>query len=145
MSSARTRFLIDAYDIAGQRSWSDKTFGRGERLKGVLAHIRKELVEIEEHPTDESEWADLLILAIDGATRQGILASELIEAYHAKMKENRHREWPPIPEDGFPEDEAVEHVREVVTSEDGKVTTDTSYGISTDEDDEIRRLWGGCR
>ena len=138
---------ITAYDLDAQRRWSDATFGEGKRVGGVLDHIRKELVEVAEHPEDLSEWADLLILAIDGATRQGYSGAEVVKAYHTKMRENRRREWPPIPEGGFPEDQAVEHVQfevkdgfgrvlmeseEVVTSKSGRVTVDVS-GLSDDD------------
>lgn len=100
---------INRNDIYLQRKWSDETFGPGKRTKGVIAHIRKELEEVEADPTDVSEWADLLILAIDGATRQGIPGSALIEEYHRKMSENMAREWPDWRL--FSEDEPIEHIR----------------------------------
>ncbi len=43
--------------------------GPGPRTLGVVAHIRKEIVEIEDEPADMSEWADLVILALDGCWR----------------------------------------------------------------------------
>lgn len=49
--------------------FSYRTFGPGTRTAGVVAHIRKEIAEIEEEPTDLSEWADLIILAFDGHWR----------------------------------------------------------------------------
>lgn len=49
--------------------WSYRTFGPGPRTRGVVAHIRKEIDEIENEPADMSEWADLVILAIDGCWR----------------------------------------------------------------------------
>lgn len=100
---------INWTDLDGQREWSDHTFGPGERLKGVLAHIREELEEVEKEPQDISEWADLLILTIDGATRQGFSGADLIGAYHDKMFTNRTREWPDWRE--FSEDEPINHVR----------------------------------
>ena len=103
-------------DITFQRQWSDDTLGPGKRTAGVLAHIKKEVEEVAKKPTDLSEWIDLIILAIDGATRQGYTGTEVIRAYHAKMMENTLREWPPIPEGGFPEDMAVEHVRSKVSN-----------------------------
>lgn len=96
-------------DIDRQRAWSDKTFGPGERAKGVVAHIRKELAEVEADPTDIKEWVDVIILAIDGATRQGHLGRDLLNAYHDKMWENFTREWPDWRQ--FSEDEPIEHIR----------------------------------
>lgn len=100
--------ILTPLHVQRQREWSDETFGPGTRLRGVLAHIRKELAEVEEAPLDPSEWADLLILVIDGATRQGIDGEELLAAYHEKMRVNREREWPDWR--GFSPDEPIEHV-----------------------------------
>ena len=119
-------------DIAAQREWSFRTFGPGERLEGVLSHLFKELEEIGGHdtmmnivglwltkngshqdgsPKAADEWADLIILAIDGAMRQGIEPGDLLQAYHSKMQVNMHeRKWPDWRE--FGQDEAIEHVRE---------------------------------
>lgn len=102
-------------DIDSQREWSDHTFGPGERLGGVVAHIREELTEVEAEPGDIAEWADLLILAIDGATRQGFSGADLIAAYHDKMLTNRMRQWPDWRD--FSEDEPINHVRDCETPE----------------------------
>lgn len=50
--------------------WSEKTFGPGMRTEGITAHIRKELLEIEEDPNSLEEWIDVMILAFDGAWRR---------------------------------------------------------------------------
>lgn len=57
--------------IQRQRAFSQKTFGPGQRVKGLCSHIRKELREIEKAPTDLEEWIDVIILALDGAWRAG--------------------------------------------------------------------------
>lgn len=103
--------FIDALDIDAQRNWSNRTFGPGERTGGVLAHLRKELDEVAAAPDDLQEWADLLILVLDGATRRGFTGTEVINAYHTKMVENHARTWPDWR--GFSEDEPIEHVRTV--------------------------------
>ena len=54
------------------RDWGFKTFGPGERRKGVCDHIRRELAEIEARPSDPIEWADVALLASAGAWRAGI-------------------------------------------------------------------------
>ena len=54
-----------------QREWSSDTFGAEQNATGVIDHIKKELAEILESPTDAEEWADLFILAMDGLWRSG--------------------------------------------------------------------------
>jgi hypothetical protein len=92
-----------------QRDWSEKTFGPGSRAQGVVDHIRKELVEIEEDPGDLREWTDVVILALDGAWRSGASPEQIIAALVAKQKKNEGREWP----DWRTADpsKAIEHIR----------------------------------
>lgn len=104
------RPCINAEHIKRQMRWSTETFGPSSRLEGVLDHIRKELVEIVDSPGDASEWADLIILAIDGAWRQGIAPQQLLDAVWNKQAINEAREWPDWR--GLPEDRAIEHKRE---------------------------------
>ncbi len=77
-----------------QKEWSEKTFGPGARTAGVLDHIRKELFEIEAAPDDPLEWADLIILAFDGAWRAGLSPNEICEAIMIKQAINEQRDWP---------------------------------------------------
>lgn len=53
-----------------QMAFSLATFGPGERREGVIDHIRKELVEVEEGHGEAAEWVDVVILALDGLTRR---------------------------------------------------------------------------
>lgn len=94
------------------RQWefSQETFGPGPRAAGVIDHIRKELIELEENPGDLSEWIDILILAFDGALRQGFLPSQIVCALEAKQEVNENRQWPDWR--SIPEDQAIEHVRD---------------------------------
>lgn len=101
---------VQPEDVDRQRKWSDETFGPGERLGGVLAHIKEEVEEVREHPHDISEWADLLILVLDGATRQGFTGVEVLSAYHDKMERNEARTWPDWRE--FSQDQPINHVRD---------------------------------
>ena len=100
---------IDAAHLARQREWSGRTFGPGSRLNGVLDHIRKELVEIEENPTDVGEWVDVIILAFDGAWRAGWEPQQIIDAIKAKQAKNEARTWPDWRT--MSADQAIEHVR----------------------------------
>jgi hypothetical protein len=103
--------VIDAAHLERQRSWSTNTFGPGARIQGVLDHIRKELVEVEANPSDLSEWADVLILAFDGAWRAGGEPQEIIDAVIAKQTRNEGRTWPDWRTQ--PLDKAIEHDRNV--------------------------------
>lgn len=102
-------FSITAEHLARQTEFSQKTFGPGARLSGVLDHIRKELIEVEAEPQDSSEWADLVILAFDGAARQGIEPQVILDAILAKQVKNESREWPDWRTQD--PDKAIEHVR----------------------------------
>lgn len=101
---------IEADDLDEQREWSDRTFGPGRRTEGVLKHIEKEVEEVRRtNGEDLSEWIDLIILAVDGATRAGFSGEQVTLAYHQKMRENRDRRWPDWR--NFSEDEPIEHIR----------------------------------
>jgi hypothetical protein len=77
-----------------QRTFSEQTFGPGDRTAGVLDHIRKELHEIEAAPTDIEEWIDVVLLAFDGAWRSGHSPEQIVAALSAKQTKNEAREWP---------------------------------------------------
>lgn len=100
---------IDAPHIHRQRLWSHRTFGPGPRTKGIIDHMTKELREVEAAPHDLEEWADLIILAIDGAWRAGHSAQAIIDAVHAKQAKNEARTWPDWRT--FSENVAIEHDR----------------------------------
>lgn len=82
---------IDASHLAHQREWSERTFGPGPRTLGLIDHIRKELVEIEDDPFDLGEWVDVIILAFDGAWRAGWEPQQIIDAIKAKQAKNEAR------------------------------------------------------
>lgn len=104
---------LDAMDLVAhlhrQRAFSARAFGPGTRTAGVLDHIRKELKEIEAKPDDLSEWIDVVLLACDGAWRQGYSPERIAEALAAKLARNEARTWP----DWRTADpnKAIEHVR----------------------------------
>lgn len=92
-----------------QRAFSQRAFGPGKRVKGILDHIRKELAEIEANPNDVYEWIDVAILALDGAWRQGYSPHDICGAINIKMGVLESRKYPDWREKS--EDEAIEHVR----------------------------------
>ncbi|OZE03911.1 hypothetical protein CH255_19695 [Rhodococcus sp. 05-2255-2A2] len=100
---------IDVAHLKHQRDWSRETFGPGSRIEGVLDHITKEIAEVRAKPDDITEWADLAILAFDGALRQGFEPEEIIAAIKAKQTKNEGRTWPDW-RTADP-DKAIEHVR----------------------------------
>jgi hypothetical protein len=95
--------------IKRQEEWSGKTFGHGVRTKGITAHIRKELLEIEAAPKDVEEWIDVVILALDGAWRAGYSPEQICDALDAKQAKNFLRTYPMPISDDHPS----EHIREV--------------------------------
>lgn len=80
--------------LSRQANFSARTFGPGPRPKGVIAHIRKELEEIERDPEDIEEWIDVAILAFDGALRQGYSPAEVVDVLVRKQAKNEARKWP---------------------------------------------------
>lgn len=92
-----------------QREFSEKTFGPGNRAKGVVAHIRKELVEIEQDPQDLEEWIDVVLLALDGAWRTGASPEAIAAKLYFKQGKNERREWPDWRTMSL--DEPIQHVK----------------------------------
>lgn len=100
-----------------QIAFSRATFGPGERRAGVIDHIRKELVEVEEAGGDSAEWVDVVILALDGLTRRLVAsghdtnnAAELAcTMIVGKQTRNEARDWPDWRKAS--PDKAIEHDR----------------------------------
>lgn len=133
MERDRLRMILDRADILDsawfrdalvrKSQWSERTFGTGARTKGIIAHIRKELDEIAQDPTDLMEYVDVVNLALDGFWRvwmakqevkpethelaHYLAACDFIHLFMEKMRINEMREWPKPTSD----DEPVEHVR----------------------------------
>lgn len=100
--------------IKRHKAWSKETFGDAkeednQRVEGICKHIEKELQEIRENPKDIYEWIDVIILAIDGAWRQGHSPETIAKALQDKQDINAIRSWPD-PKD-FKEGEPVEHLK----------------------------------
>jgi hypothetical protein len=95
--------------IDRQTRFSQATFGLGQNTGRLLTHIRKELAEIEAKPDDIYEWVDLIILAIDGATRMGFDGAAISQALQEKQSINESRQWPDWR--SLPPDQPIEHVR----------------------------------
>lgn len=107
--------------IIRQMDFSANAFGPGTRQKGVCAHIRQELDEIDEGDNDPKEWVDVWLLAMDGLWRSlrdrfveltdfeiAVMICEMIDA---KQTKNEGRIWPDWRLQS--PDEAINHVRGV--------------------------------
>jgi hypothetical protein len=92
--------------------WGHATFGSpadGRGPLGPLDHLKKEIVEITEDPTDLKEWIDAIILSIDGFLRAGGKLTMVLPMLLHKQSVNALRDWP----DWKTADpnKAIEHVR----------------------------------
>lgn len=98
-----------------QMAFSHATFGPGQRTKGVTDHIQKELEEVREAAAlpdpgwmVAGEWVDVVILALDGLTRElsyrhGLeagradpenTARQAVNLITNKQSANEGRNWP---------------------------------------------------
>ncbi len=91
-------------------AFSHTAFGPGVRTAGVCDHIRKELQEVQEAGGDAAEWVDVVILALDGLTRQlaycertppgggrgepSYVAAIACNMIDKKQSQNEARTWP---------------------------------------------------
>lgn len=111
-------WLSKSFDLVAhlyrQREFSAQTFGPGSRAEMVIAHIRKELIEIEGAPYDVEEWIDVAMLALDGAWRAGHSPETIAFALADKLARNEKRQWPDWRT--VHPDTAIEHVRDGVTA-----------------------------
>lgn len=92
-----------------QITFSERTFGPGERTAGVVDHIAKELIEVVDGGGELEEWVDVIILALDGAWRSGHTPEQIVAAIVAKQTKNEGRTWPDW-RTASP-GKAIEHVR----------------------------------
>jgi len=102
--------------------WQVKTFGPHHKALGLIDHIQKELVEIEQQPNDLEEWIDLMFLSWGGASdcvkahfpkaSPKEIVSVVLSAFKSKLKKNKNRKWPDwrTAERG----KAIEHIKEEV-------------------------------
>jgi hypothetical protein len=96
------------------------TFGPGPRTNGVLDHIERQIIEVRNSCGSSSEWVDLVILSLDGLTRQlwsasnyNKTADEIAEwacdIIRGKQGRNELRSWPDWRQAA--PDKAIEHDR----------------------------------
>lgn len=76
-------------DIA---EFTDRTFGDSNPRAKAL-HLMREAQEAADDPSDIVEWADCMILLLDGACKAGFDTSDLYDAVLRKMEINKTRKW----------------------------------------------------
>ena len=84
-----------------------RKFGSEQKTEGTLTHLEKEIQEVREDPDNLIEWADCIILAIDGALRRGHEPKELLNAIWAKLQIIDNRMYP----DARDNNESIEHIK----------------------------------
>lgn len=76
--------------------WAKETFP-GATAKSAIAHLRKELIEIEENldsgTKDVTEYSDALMLVMEAAARDGFTASDVLKGFRDKHEINKTRKW----------------------------------------------------
>lgn len=81
-----------------QKSWSQRVFGDGKRTVGITEHIKSEIEEIRENPSDPIEWVDIIILALDGFWRCGGNIYHIEQYLTKKQEVNFLRQYDKRPE-----------------------------------------------
>lgn len=99
-----------AHLVKRQIEFSSLAFGPGARLLGIIDHIRRELIEVEQSGGELEEWVDIVLLGLDGAWRSGHSANQVAAAIQQKLEKNMKRKWPDWKEANT--DQAIEHVKE---------------------------------
>lgn len=85
--------------------WAEQNFPQRTN-HSILTHMRREIDEIEAHPDDIEEWADVLLLFMHGMRERGINSTQLTHALEEKFAKNQARKWGKPDEHGV-----VEHVK----------------------------------
>lgn len=110
-----------AAHLVRQMAFSRGTFGPGASTKRVINHIKKELKEVKEAEGDArtEEWADVVILGLEGLTRHlrdtypdtrpSDIARIAVTQILNKQDKNEMRNWPDWRKSD--PDKAVEHER----------------------------------
>lgn len=77
-------------------AWALKTFGPDQ---DPLLKLEGEVQELQAQPKDLEEYADCLILLLDGFSKHlpALTAADLLLAAFRKLEKNKARKWQPIP------------------------------------------------
>lgn len=83
-------------------NWAEETFGT-DRLEATLNHLKSEIEEIKDNPSDLAEWADAFLLFIQALKIAGFTIRNLIFASVGKLSINKKRKWGKPNKGGFSE------------------------------------------
>ena len=88
-------------------AWADSVFGKDRKPEMILQHLKKEIQELIEEPSNLEEYADVGILWLNAAAKAGYKVKDLYFAMAGKLMVNKSRKW------GKPdENDVVEHLRQ---------------------------------
>jgi len=85
--------------------FTEKTFPNAT-AKSKALHLAEEAHEAAADPADVLEWADCMILLLDGARKAGFSTNDIHRAVLKKMEINKQRAWNAADKDGV-----VRHVK----------------------------------
>jgi hypothetical protein len=94
--------LIQLFEVI--KAWSARTFGTNHGPEVSITHLIHEANEILANPRDLEEYADVLILLLDGVWRAGYTYFDLVAAVEDKHKKNLTRTWHRDPDGTFQHD-----------------------------------------
>lgn len=112
MSARDMQEGVQPFDLAEfideKYEWSRRVFGPDIRTEGIVNHIKKELVEIIDDPSDLEEYVDVIFLALDGASRAGYSGTAVVDAILKKHAKNVQRRWGKTADGHFEHDRSGE-------------------------------------
>ncbi len=74
-------------------AWVRATFP-DESVTDQITHLKEEVLELEEHPSDGGEYADVLMLLLCVADGHGI---DILKEFQTKFSVNKSRTWHKTP------------------------------------------------
>ena len=80
-------------------AWALETFKR-TTPDGALAHLAREVDELRDQPHDLEEYADCMMLLLNGAGLAGYSMDDLLDACQTKLTINKQRTWGPLDAEG---------------------------------------------
>jgi uncharacterized protein (DUF1800 family) len=88
-------------------AWADSVSAKDRHPKQILQHLKKEIEEMFQEPSNLNGYADVGILWLNAAAKVGHKVDDLYYAMIGKMMVNKLRKWGKMDENSV-----IEHVRE---------------------------------
>lgn len=86
-------------------AWANQTFPWAT-AESKIRHLRSEVEELHDDPSDLTEYADCMALLMGAADKQGYTLQDVFDAMAKKLIVNRKRDWGEMNAEGY-----VEHVK----------------------------------